>query len=413
MRLWTFFLAISLTLSSLGLGSDRPEARTADSIGPPLWRFDLHSVGYTGFAPKKETWGLHFNPKPLCFSEDSVLIATFIAREGVTTLTRRDEPSEMLPLKLHGVFLDSSAGSVRATKTWPLTLPRGGIVAGGEGRFLVLTPAMIVLYSPELVPLRDLELSPDRQAHLWDFLPSPTGKSILVWYNECTPRCDPNPAIGDEPQKPDTSFQWVDTGSLQPEATWTEGLLPLSVSDGEVVYVKEDYVRSHGTTHRVLIRTADGHSQTVCRVRLGFEPDNGCDYPQFLSNNLLAFWAPHRLGLAPTTRGETQRLAGFRQDDWLGLPLPSSDGSRFAVAISAHKGGSALLDISPHSVLKRIMVFDVPSRQWVYTLDAKKQKIRTISGLALSPDGSLMAIMYGAIVELYRLPEPPPSPPRL
>ncbi|HEV2177250.1 MAG TPA: hypothetical protein VGW33_08625 [Terriglobia bacterium] len=76
-----------------------------------------------------------------------------------------------------------------------------------------------------------------------------------------------------------------------------------------------------------------------------------------------------------------------------------------ALAISIHKGGSEILDIDYHSVLKRIMVYDIPTREWIYTLAAKRQKIGSISGLALSPDGSQMAILTDGVVETYRLPE--------
>jgi len=89
--------------------------------------------------------------------------------------------------------------------------------------------------------------------------------------------------------------------------------------------------------------------------------------------------------------------------------LPSANGRRFALAIWAHKGGSELFDVSSHSVLRRIVVFDIPSRQWVYVLNGKRQKIKTIAGLALSADGSLMAILTDGVVKVYRLPETPPG----
>lgn len=310
-----------------------------------------------------------------------------MTRESVSTLARRDEPGDPLPLKLHGIFLDTTGGKVRAAMKWSTPQPKGGVIAAGGGRFVVLTAGLIALYSRTLELLNELRLSSEQQEHLWSFVPSPSGKSILVTY-----------------MYPERSLvTWIDVDSMKPLRTWAEDFWPV-ISDDELAFTREDYVPSQGTTHKVLIRTGDGPLRTFCRVRLGFEPDNGCNYPQFLSNDLLAFWAPHSLGLASAGGGNIERLATFREDDWLGRRLaPSADGKRFAVAVGAHKGGSALLDINYHVVLKRIMVFDIPSRRWIYTLNAKKQKNRTISGLAVSPDGSLMAIMCDGIVEVYRV----------
>jgi WD40 repeat protein len=120
---------------------------------------------------------------------------------------------------------------------------------------------------------------------------------------------------------------------------------------------------------------------------------------------LLALWSPHEFWVVSKTGGDPLLKASFRDDEWLGSRLyPSGDGKRFAVTISAHKGGSAFFDIDSHSVLKRIMVYELPSGQAVYTLDAKQQKINDVSGVALSPDGSLMAILTDGVVEVYRLP---------
>lgn len=127
---------------------------------------------------------------------------------------------------------------------------------------------------------------------------------------------------------------------------------------------------------------------------------------------MLVLYGPHEINLVDTGGKKlfTQHLA---DDDWITdwrVPFrPSASGNRFAVAIWAHKGGSDVLDISAHSVLKRIMVFDIATRRWIYTLSAKKQKIKTVSGLALSPDGSLMAILTNGVVEVYRLPNSPPG----
>jgi hypothetical protein len=372
-----------LTPSSLGLGHE-PDGKAVSAAGSPAWRVDLRSVGFTGFAPEKETWGLHLRPNPLCFSDDKVLIATFITREDLTILARRGQPGEPLPLRLHGTFLDAEAGKVESTKEWSITRPRGGIIAVGGGKFAVLTPEMIALYLPSLEVVRDLKLSAEQQSHLWDFRSSPTGKSIVVEYHY-----------------PEASYQWIDTNSLLPQPI-SIPTVAFSISDDDVAIVRNPFIQSKGFLAEVLIRTADGPWRTVCRVLPG-QPGH-CGSPEFISNEVLALLMPHELSLISKTSGDALFKATFRDDEWLGPRLnASADGERFAVTVWAHKGGNTFSDVGSHSVLKRIVVYDLPSGQAIYTLDAKRQNIRDVSGVALSPNGSLMAILTDGVVEVYRI----------
>jgi hypothetical protein len=384
--LWILFWGISFTPSSLGLGHNT-ERKAASGAGSPVWRVDLRSVGYTGFAPKQEQAGFHLRPNPLCFSEDKVLIASFITREDVTALARRNEPNATLPLRLHAIFFDAEAGEVRDTKEWSITRPRGGVIAAGDGRFVVLTPAMVALYSPSLELVKDFGLSSDQQSHLWNFHVSSSGKSILAEYHYSG-----------------ANYQWLDSDSLQPQgALWRESLPVLSISDDkEIASFRDTYVKAKGYISEALIQPRNGPERTVCRVLAG--QGDSCGSPRFLSNDVLALWMSHGFSVVPRSGGDALLRATLSNDEWLGNALyPSADGKRFAVTVWEHKGGSAIFDVSSHNVLKRIMVYDIPSRQAVYTLYAKQQKIKDVSGVALSPDGQLMAIMTDGVVQLYQL----------
>jgi hypothetical protein len=368
-----------------GLGH-KPESKAA-SISP-VWTLDLRTVGFTGFAPKKETWGLHLKPNPLCFSDDKTLVATFITREDVTTLARRDNPGDGRPERLHGIFLDAQTGKVQGTKEWSVPRPRGGIIPAGDGRFVVLTPAMVELYSPGFELLKDFRLSSEQQSQLWDFHASPTGKSILVEYHH-----------------PEATYQWLDSDTLQPlEARWSQSLPVLSISDDkEIASFRDTYVEARGIyIFEAFIQPKNGAERTVCRLLDGHGED--CGDPKFLNMDLLALWMSHGFRLVPKIDADALFKVTFRDDEWLGsIFYPSADGKRFAVTVWAHKGGSALFDISSHSVLKRIIVYDIPSHQPVYTFDAKSQRVKNVSGVALSPDDSLMAILVDGVVAVYKL----------
>jgi hypothetical protein len=380
MVLWIFFSAIFFTLSSLGL-----DHKVVTDTTSPVWRIDLRSVGFTGFAPKQEQWGLHLRPNSLCFVDKNVLTATFITREIGATLAQRNQTGESLPLKLHGIFLDADLGKVLDTKEWSITRPRGGVVAADDGRFVVLAPGRVALHSPSLELVKDFKLSSEQESHLWNFYTSPTGKSILVEYHY-----------------PEASFQWIDVGSLQPQLTWKDSLPGVSISDDELAFPRDTYVKSKGTVHQVFIRQRNGSEQAVCRAIVG--KGDPCGVPEFISNEALALLTPHGLTIVPKTGGDSLLKVTFRDDEWLVRPLyPSADGKRFAVEVWTHRGGSALLDIGSNDLLQRIVVYDLPSRRAICILEARELKIRKVSGVALSRDGSQLAILEDGIVEVYRV----------
>ena len=275
-------------------------------------------------------------------------------------------------------------------RDWYTAHPAGGIIVVGEGKFVVFTPAVVSLYSPSLELVKDFKLSSEQQSHLWDFHSSPTGKVILVEYHY-----------------PEARYQWLDTDTLRPQsASWSESLPVLSVSDDkDITSFRDTYVRSKAINiYEALVQPRDRPERAVCRVIAG-HGDDSCGEPEILSNELLALWSPHEFRVVPKTGGDAVLKGRFRDDEWLGSRLyPSADSKRFAVIVAAHKGGSALLDIGFHGVLKRIEIYDVPNPHPVYTLDAKQQKIKDVSGVALSPDGSLLAVLTDGVVEVYQLP---------
>lgn len=405
MRLWTFFLAIPFTISFLVLARDRAIRTTMKTSGDdPVWQLDLRPLGYAAFALPHERQAFHFKADPICYSENDVLIASFFAREKVGTLARRDQTTELLPIRLHGIFLDARTGKVRANREWSASPPTAGIIAAGGGGFVVLTPAFVESYSADLRLLKEYRFTPDQQSRFWTFYISPTGRSILVAYNDCMPHCD---ALSlSQSEEPNTSFQWLDADSLQPQPAWS-AWEPWSVSDNQLARLSGGYVRSQNVTiQRVMVRSRNGPWRTFCKVRVGYDDGTGCSIPEFISNDVLAMRDLHAVSLFPAEGGSPLLVERLLEDEWTGPRglHASADGRRLAVAVYVHKGGSPLLDIDYHNVLKRIMVLDIPSRQWVYTLDATKQKVKTISGLALSPDGSEMAILTDGVVEAYRLP---------
>jgi len=94
--------------------------------------------------------------------------------------------------------------------------------------------------------------------------------------------------------------------------------------------------------------------------------------------------------------------------------IVSAGGQRFVVPFFKLTGRVEALDIGGHGELKTISIYDAPFHERSYQFEVKGPKIRSFSDrslaqLALSPDGSLLAILYDESVYLFQLP--PPSPP--
>lgn len=379
--MWTFFLATSFT--PLSLATERRPQAGSQTAGGPLWQVDLRPLGYNGFTPKGELRGLHFSVNRVCFSENNSLIATFLTREAVT-LGRRDQSTD---LRLHAVLFDAAKGAVKTAKEWTTFEPRGGVLATRGGRFVVIAPNRMLLYSPGLELLKEFKLPSDASVYS-----SPAGGAILLEYND----------YGRD------WFQWMDPDTLQPLRSWEEALGFTTISDSKLVFLEQTYTKSTGSVHEILIRELDGAQHVVCRSVDG--QGNCGSFPQFLSNELLALSTFRGLMLIRSD-GTIAFITKFKEDEELGRSLSTSaNGRRFAVQQYVNKGGSALLDISSHSVFRRIVVFDVPTRQWIYNLEAKSQNIRTLPAFALSPDGSLMAILTDGVVRVYSLPQTPTEP---
>jgi hypothetical protein len=373
------------TLFSPALGHNDSQLGLVRHQAVLVWQFDLRSAGYTGIAAMREQWGLHLRPNPLCFTENNVLIATFVTHENVPVLVERDQKDKQSPLVLHAVFLRTDTTKVQATKLWPLTHPHGGVVSAMDGSFVVLTPAMIALYSADLRLLRQFDLSAEQQSHLWTFHTSPNGKSILVEYHY-----------------PEAYFQWVEFPSLQPQSLWHDSLPGVSVSNKNMAIFKETFTKETGLVHKVLVRSSNGSEQTLCRS--GDRQSENCGLPQFISDDKLALLTPHSLAILPRSGGDPILAAKFRDDEWLDPQVfPTADGKRFAATVWAHKGGSELFDVSYRNVLKRIVVYDVDNQQPISELDGRNEQIKSASGVALSMDGSLIAILSESVIRVYAL----------
>jgi hypothetical protein len=127
---------------------------------------------------------------------------------------------------------------------------------------------------------------------------------------------------------------------------------------------------------------------------------------QWVSEEVLLVPVGNRVTfLSPT--GVELRTERLNEKEFALSGRSAANGTRVAIPICKSKGGLSGLDISPHVVLERVQIYDLPGLDRSFVLSQRNFDLSGVSGFALSPDGSKLALIRGTSVELYDLPARP------
>jgi hypothetical protein len=346
------------------------------------------------FGRKRER---HGKPRTsLWFLDDSTIIATFVTQEGANpSLSSRDSSDPNQPLRLRAILLDADTGKVRSTQAWPSESRLAEIVTANGGKFVTQTGTTLTLHSSDAKELKKLSLPPPPQnLNGWNAHPSPTGKNVL-FENSDWRTTSPK------------SWIWVNATELQIVRSWKEEQSGwVGISDS-MITMTACLFSEYRCEPNLRVKTLETEWKTIApiekRSHWGWSPQFVNEDTLFLSG------APWEL---LKTDGELilTETAPFEG----GGAITSAGGKRFVVPFFKVTGRVEALDIGGHGELKTISVYDAPFHERSYRLDVKGPKIRSFSDrslaqLALSPDGSKLAILYDESVYLFQLPPPPPT----
>jgi hypothetical protein len=180
---------------------------------------------------------------------------------------------------------------------------------------------------------------------------------------------------------------FIDTETLRPNGTQFQDIYVWSIADNRVAYSA-----FRGEQGVVLVKDSIKQVpdyQTDCRnVR-----------PNFITNDLLAVLGCERLDVVSLSSGKTFTSALKGADAF--FAAASRNGTRFAVIQAFSSPGDP-----PSLSLERVTVFDVNRRKPVFATDIsdlKGARTGASSGVALSPDGSSLAINSAGVVRLFAL----------
>ncbi|MGA2358271.1 MAG: hypothetical protein ABSF66_04670 [Terriglobales bacterium] len=371
-----------------------PTVDTASEAITAKWTVDLRAA--VGSAPLGLVVGrgreTHLPPKTsFWFLDNKTIVATFVTREEKTALSGRDNSDTNLPLRLRAVFLDADTGKITSTQGWPSESRFAGIIATNDGKFVTQRGVALTLYSPDAKELRELSLPPI-QEDLWGWVahPSPTGRNILF----ATPNQTTTLA---------TPWVWVDTITLQVVRSWKEMQSGwVGISDDATAMIACSFPLYH-CDPSVEIRGLATEWKTIAPIER--RPQSS---PRFLNEDTL-FLSGH-----PWKLLRTDGKAVFTENAPFegGMAIPSAGGQRFVVPFFKSTGEVTALDVGAHGELKTISVYDAPFHERSYKLNLIGPKIKDqATQLALSPDGSLLAILHDESVYVFQLPPAPAPPP--
>jgi hypothetical protein len=382
----------------------------------PMWHLDVGRLGYTPEPVPQGGAAPLLGIDRVCFLSNDTLAITFVTRVAPIALPRPDQPDESLPYRLNALFVNTKTGSIISTRDWPTASTRSRILPTTGGSFVVLTPDELSLYSPTFDLLKQLRLPLERDALKddWDANPSPGGRYLVLNYVRKTD-LKPPPAPTKDHAKPKKNLTLAEIDALVPkedvQVAWID-LETLSIIKNWVINDSMDFPQFISDAGVAFSWTKTGNPDGPWSP---FCNDFFCNvgWKRVISDNAVVSegFVEHTGDRRWISLVNMQGKSVFRDvlgpKEILRFPVasPAADGASFAVAVLKGKGGSEFFDIGPHYALNRIAVFDVPNLRWSYTLDARKQGITGISGLALSPDGSLLGLItQDGNLEAYRIP---------
>lgn len=376
------FLLVHFLTNPSG-GSGAPQVGSLS----PRWSAELRSaIGSKPIGVVAGGKGHEYEYKPktsLWFADNDTIVTTFVTRESGENpkLSRHGVSDESLPLRLRAVFLDAASGKVEATGDWPAESRWASAVAARAGRIVTRTGAELALYSSDLKELKRLKL-PGKEGTYPVAYSSPTGRRILI------------------PSWPGPIWTLVDTDTLQAVASWQEAPRGrMSISDAKIGVTActewfskckpEIQIRGFDTGWKKGAPIDDRHHPPIVG---------------FVGDDLLVVLGPSTTTLlqadGTTVFTEDRRFEGC----WWGGIFPSAGGRRFVVPSCKLKGRMDALDLGGYDELRKILVYDAPFHGQSYTLDVKAPKIKELALLAISPDGTKMAILNGESIYSFELP---------
>lgn len=350
-----------------------PTAQAQKIKHKPRWQFDLRKLGYR--TPGSSLFGLNDpgSNAVVVFSKERVVVAF-----DAWNRPARDALPQGFFVRL--VVFDAVSGHVLTQEEWPSTFPRPEMAATDEGNLVLLMeekrppsetwPAELMLLSPELRILHQMSLPSEDENDFWEISVSPTGSSLLLSHHTSS-------SVSHELFNPDT---------MALRTSWTDDLNVWGISD--------NYAMSFGS------RT---HSVVTCPFNGQWDPiqNLGRWMAIALDSSTLVGVGKTKASFDVVTVGGKKlfgsTLSARRADVAVQPVGASADGRRFILRV---------LTNAMHwyqASRQFVYVYQSPNSAPIFMLEVHKiNSFRLVP--VLSPDGSLLAVVYGGELRVFELP---------
>jgi hypothetical protein len=390
----------SAILMYISVVAEDSKAIRKDGAISPQWRTDLRTIDKD--APVRMLTGrreyAHLPEMRLHFTDNSTLAVSFVAHpEDRQTLAERGRSDSKLPMRLQAIFLDAQSGKVLATPNWPTPVRDARIVAARDGKFVTIVEKEVTLYGPDLAVLKTLTLPIAMKPTT-----SPTQETILfVGYKNAGPK-SVNPKEN-RPEDLNSTWMQVNFDDLRVITSWDEPRTgPVATTDDTLAMVTCTY--AYVCEPHLAVRK-------LGQPWINISPAKWGAWPVFLTDDLILLMLGSFDVLHPDGKVAFLLPSNEERIHWSTPCVPPCE-------VAPHGHGRAFfpgwkttgalpsLDVSGHSVLKKLLVFDVAPQPHTLILDINGAKIQDIAYFAMSPDGSHLAILNNEIVYVFALPEP-------
>ncbi len=370
------------------LAASSPPELPEPATEKPIWTIDLHKLGFardqepgfTFFGFPSHYSISSFDTNALAFTSRNQLAVAFVTHDVKGT---KGEP---VPgsWQLHFATIDAATGNIIAMRDSPTRVGFPPLFATHQGNFLLEENYKIILYSPKLEKLNELDtelLKFDRGYEAFEY--SADGRHIYIT------------SVTSDPHAPQI-LRVFDADSLQESRSQSteSGAWPVSDSHLAMWQEQKDLYR------RSLYLRSGAEWKEIYR-------DTGCGTP-FYSAHLLTENDVVIISCNKLTVADAGGKVSFQQEVPSNRPFEkrfgaSSNGRRFAVSLGESKGVEIpALDLGRSEIPWRLIVYDSQDRAAVSSFELRGKPFSFV----LSSDGSEVALLRSGVLELFRLPVP-------
>jgi hypothetical protein len=323
------------------------------------------------------------NPPGVAFLDEHHLVVHAVNFDAAE-LSSRKSADISSPFRLWVSIMDVSSGRKESAKEWR-TRFRDSSVQVTSGGFAIRTGDVLRFLSKDFAEIKQFPL-PNSAHQGWEIRVSTSGKTLLLNHY----------FLNREERLNFSHFEVLDAGTLKTRVAWDE---TPSIIDKYAITNSMIAVSRYGGGHRSVVAKEFGSAMWSPL----FEQSNGSCNPEsgiFVTDTLLV--CGYEDFVLSTIKGEILFTEHFKDGRMKrGKVAPAQDGQHVAVMIENFRD---FWDTRGRISSLRAAVYDLSAKKSVMTVSVSPPKY--YYDVALSPDGSKLAILSDGTVSVYSVPIP-------